>query len=73
LALLALGTVCGSAASPRRVLILNPFGRDVASFCTAVSAFRTTLARELAEPEDFYEERHPDTSFDSTAFQGQSE
>ena len=55
LILLALATACASAASPKRVLILDPFGRDVAPFSTAVSAFRTTLARELGEPVDIYE------------------
>jgi PAS domain S-box-containing protein len=54
--LLTLATLCASAAGPtKRVLILNPFGRDVAPFNAAISAFRTTLARELGEPVDFYE------------------
>ena len=35
------------AANPKRVLILDLFGRDVAPFSTTISAFRTTLAREL--------------------------
>ena len=50
-----LATLSVSAASPKRVLILDPFGRDVAPFTTAVSSFRTTLARELGEPVDIYE------------------
>ena len=50
LVLLALTTVCASAAGPERVLILDPFGRDVAPFSTVISAFPTTLARELGEP-----------------------
>jgi signal transduction histidine kinase len=36
-------------------LILDSFGRDIAPFNTAVSTFRTTLARELGEPVDIYE------------------
>ena len=43
-------------ARPRRVLILDSFGRDVAPFNTAAAAFRTTLARDLGEPVDIYEE-----------------
>jgi signal transduction histidine kinase len=47
---------CGVAlASPKRILILDSFGRDVAPFNVAVSAFRTTIARELGEPVDIYE------------------
>ena len=42
-------------ANPRRILILDSFGRDIAPFNTAVSAFRTTLARELGDPVDIYE------------------
>ena len=46
---------CASAATPKRLLILDSFGRDVAPFNTAVSTFRTTLARELGAPVDIYE------------------
>jgi hypothetical protein len=54
--LLAVPAVWGAAgAAPKRVLILDPFGRDATPFSTAVSAFRTTLARELGELVDFYE------------------
>ena len=53
--LLTLAALGASAASPKRVLILDPFGRNVAPFTTAVSSFRTTLARELGEPVDIYE------------------
>ena len=53
--LLALVVLSASAASPKRVLILDPYGRDVAPFSTAVSSFRTTLVRELGEPVDVYE------------------
>jgi hypothetical protein len=52
---LCLVALCASAASPKRVLILDPFGRNVAPFTTAVSSFRNTLARELGEPVDIYE------------------
>lgn len=55
LLLLALVTLGASAASPKRVLILDPFGRDVAPFSAAVSSFRATLAREIGERVDIYE------------------
>ncbi len=42
---------------PKRVLILDSFGRDVAPFNGAASALRTTLARELGEPVDIYQDR----------------
>ena len=53
--LLALATLGASAASPKRVLILDPFGRDVAPFSAVVSSFRATLEREIGEPVDIYE------------------
>ena len=53
--LLVLATVGASAVGPKRVLILDPFGRDVAPFSSAISAFRATLALELGEPVDFYD------------------
>ena len=49
LVLLTLTTLGASAASPKRVLILDPFGCDVAPFSTAVSAFRTALLAAFAE------------------------
>ncbi len=55
LLLLMLATLAASAADPKRVLVLNPYGREVVPFSTGISAFRTTLARELGEPLDFYE------------------
>src|SRR5512137_2991698 len=55
LALLNLAALSASAATPKRVLILDPFGRDVAPFSAAVSSFRTTLAREYGERVDIYE------------------
>ena len=45
-----------TATTPKQVLILDSFGREVAPFSAAVSAFRTTLARELGEPVHFYDE-----------------
>ena len=42
-------------AAPKRVLVLNPFVRDVAPFGTFLSSFQSTLARELGEPVDIYE------------------
>lgn len=48
-------TLGAAAAPPKRVLILNPFGRDVEPFSAAVSSFRSTLARDLGEPVDFHE------------------
>src|SRR5215510_3810104 len=47
LLLLASATPCAAASAPKQVLILDSFGREVAPFAAAVSAFRTTLAREL--------------------------
>jgi signal transduction histidine kinase len=55
LVLLALVTCSASAAVPKRILILDSFGRDVAPFNAAVSSFRTTLAKEMGEPVDIYE------------------
>lgn len=63
LLLLTLATLCAAATTPKRVLILDSFGRDVAPFGAAVSAFRTTLAREFGEPVDMYE-----ASFDAARF-----
>ena len=40
---------------PGASLILNPYGRDVEPFCSAVASFRLTLAREMGAPLDFYE------------------
>ncbi|MCW5551406.1 MAG: hypothetical protein KIS67_04485 [Verrucomicrobiae bacterium] len=53
--LLTFAALGASAATPKRVLILDSFGRDVAPFSIGVSAFRTTLARELDQPVDIYE------------------
>jgi PAS domain S-box-containing protein len=52
---LFLAALCASAASPKRVLILDPYGRDVAPYSTAASTFRATLARDMGQPIDFYE------------------
>jgi PAS domain S-box-containing protein len=53
--ILLLSSWMGFAASPKRVLILDSFGRDVAPFGIALSSFRTTLATELGEPVDIHE------------------
>jgi hypothetical protein len=45
--LLIMATLGARADPPKRVLILDSFGRDVAPFSAVVSSFRTTLAREL--------------------------
>jgi signal transduction histidine kinase len=50
--LLSLGA---EAASPRRILILHSFGRDVAPYDTTTSVFRTDLARRSPEPITFVE------------------
>jgi signal transduction histidine kinase len=50
--LLSLGA---EAASPKRVLILHSFGRDVAPFDTTASVFRTDVARRSPEPLTFVE------------------
>jgi signal transduction histidine kinase len=56
LLLLVFTTPSAAADSPKRVLILDSFGREVAPFAAGVSALRTTLARELGEPVHFYDE-----------------
>lgn len=43
------------AAGPKRVLVLDPFGHQVAPFSEVISTFRTTLARELGESVSFQE------------------
>jgi PAS domain S-box-containing protein len=53
--LLTLAALCASAASPKRVLILDPFEREVAPYSAVVSAFRNTLVREFGSPLDIYE------------------
>ena len=40
---------------PKRVLIIDSFGRYIAPFSAVSAAFRTTLARELGEPVDIDE------------------
>ncbi len=44
-----------AAGEPKRVLILNPYSRNVEPFSSAVSDFRSTLAREYRQPLDFQE------------------
>jgi signal transduction histidine kinase len=53
--------------TPKRVLILDSFGREVAPFTTAVSSFRTALAQELGAPVVFYDE-----SLDMARFVGEN-
>src|SRR5271154_6319383 len=48
-------TLCASAADPKHVLILYPFGHDVAPFNAVADAFLDTLAREMGEPVDCYQ------------------
>jgi signal transduction histidine kinase len=61
--LLLIDTAPCFTAAPRRVLILDSFGREVSPFVTAVSAFRATLAEELGEAVDFH-----DVSLDMARF-----
>ena len=53
--LLAAMTLSTAAAEPKRVLILDSFGHDVAPFNAVASSFRATLTRDLGEPVDLYE------------------
>ena len=53
--LLLLATPGASAVDPKRVLILDPYGQDVAPFSTVLAAFRSTLAREFGGRVEFYE------------------
>lgn len=46
---------CAWAGGPKRVLILEPYGREIAPFSTLAATFRETLARELGEPVDFHD------------------
>ncbi len=48
-------TLLAADASPKRVLILNPYSREVEPFRAAVSGFRSTLAREYGQPLDLQE------------------
>lgn len=47
--------VSTSAADPKRVLIIDPYGPGVAPFSVVLSEFRTTLGREYGEGLEFYE------------------
>ena len=53
--LIAFAALGVAEEASKRVLILNPYDRDVEPFSSAVSSFRSTLARELAAPVDFHE------------------
>jgi PAS domain S-box-containing protein len=48
----AVGT---SAAAPKRVAILDSYGRDVAPYNAIAAAFRSALPRELGEAVDLYQ------------------
>lgn len=50
-----IATLCAPAATPKRVMILNPYSRDTAPFAVVAAAFRSTLATELREHIDFQE------------------
>ena len=53
--LLLLGArLCAMGDAPKRVLVLDSFGRDVAPYSAIVSSFRTTLAREIGAGADIY-------------------
>jgi signal transduction histidine kinase len=56
LLLLTWATSCVADVAPKRVLILDSFGREVAPFTIAVSSFRTALAQELGAPVVLYDE-----------------
>jgi PAS domain S-box-containing protein len=54
--LLVLTALAGEGrADPKRVLLLNPFEREVTPFDALVSGFRSTLTQEMGEPVDFFE------------------
>jgi hypothetical protein len=63
LLLIAFATLGTAEEAPKRVLILNPYSRDVEPFSSAVSSFRSSLARELSEPVDFQEIPNPVRAF----------
>lgn len=53
--LLIFATLAASAASPKWVLVLTPYGREVAPVTTVISSFGSTLSRALGEAVDIYE------------------
>jgi hypothetical protein len=54
-AFLLFATVFSAAAEPRRVLLLNSFGRDFAPFGELAIKFREELVRQSPSSIDFYE------------------
>ena len=54
-AFLSLTALAATNVPAKRVLIIDSFGRDIGPFNAVASTFRTTLARELAEPVDIDE------------------
>jgi hypothetical protein len=55
LLVLTLWSPVAEGANPKRVLILNPYSRDVEPFNSAVSGFRATLARVYGQILDIQE------------------
>jgi len=53
--LLTLATLCASAASPKRVLLIHSFTRDFAPFNTFSAILRTELVSQSPEPVDVFE------------------
>ena len=49
---LAMAAVAATDVPAKRVLIIDSFGRDIGPFNAVAAAFRTTLAREWAQPID---------------------
>ncbi|MFN0129324.1 MAG: PAS domain S-box protein [Verrucomicrobiales bacterium] len=52
LILLSTWSTMAQGANIGRVLILNPYSRDVEPFCSAISGFRSTLALNYGQPLD---------------------
>jgi hypothetical protein len=49
------GLVMGATGSPKRVLILDSYGRNVASTSTVILVFRTEISSRSTEPIDLHE------------------
>lgn len=60
---------CALAATPKRVLILDSFGGEVAPYGPVISAFRTALARDLGQPVDISEVSLDMARFGDPAFE----
>jgi PAS domain S-box-containing protein len=68
--LVALATVCASGASPKRVLLLQSFGRDFAPFNTFSGVLRTELVSQSPEPVDVFEVSVESARFRDTVQEG---